>query len=171
MSNRKVIELLLQSKSAKAHGRTYIKVKPHLVCHLLRIRLLSRSRRARFAYAGMSEITPRNLFEAYWKNITLEPLQHGLHCSEQFKAICDLLLHVICVPDRCQAVSPIHKKVVPCAKFLCTLCNKNLLHYIFIISQLWLTSHPRSTVDLLDTGTPGTSREIYSEDSRMFRND
>ena len=28
---------------------------------------------------------------------------------------------------------------------------------------MWLTSHPRSTVVLLDTGTPGTSREIYSE--------
>ena len=38
-------------------------------------------------------------------------------------------------------------------------------HYIFIISQLWLTSQPRSTVVLLDTGTPGTSREIYSEDA------
>ena len=38
-------------------------------------------------------------------------------------------------------------------------------HYIFIISQLWLTSHPRSTVVLLETGTPGTSREIYDEDS------
>ena len=40
-----------------------------------------------------------------------------------------------------------------------------IYHYIFIISQLWLTSHPRSTVILLDTGTPGTSREIYSEDA------
>ena len=29
----------------------------------------------------------------------------------------------------------------------------------------WLTSHPRSTVVLLDTGTPGTSKEIYSEDA------
>ena len=38
-------------------------------------------------------------------------------------------------------------------------------HYIFIMSQLWLTSHPRSTLVLLDTGTPGTSREIYSEDA------
>ena len=28
-------------------------------------------------------------------------------------------------------------------------------HYICFISQLWLTSHPRSTVVLLDTGTPG----------------
>ena len=36
-----------------------------------------------------------------------------------------------------------------------------LHHCIFIISQLWLTSHSRSTVVLLDTGTPGTSREIY----------
>ena len=36
MSNCKVIELLLQLKSAKAHGRNYIKVKPHLVRHLLR---------------------------------------------------------------------------------------------------------------------------------------
>ena len=39
MSDRKVIELLLQFKSAKAHGKNYIKVKPHLVCHLLRNRL------------------------------------------------------------------------------------------------------------------------------------
>ena len=30
---------------------------------------------------------------------------------------------------------------------------------------MWLSSHPRSTVVLLDTGTPGTSREIYSEDA------
>ena len=36
MSNRKVIELPLQLKSAKAHGKNYIKVKPHLVRHLLR---------------------------------------------------------------------------------------------------------------------------------------
>ena len=40
MSNRKVIELVLQLKSAKAHGKNYIKVKPHLVRHLLRNRLL-----------------------------------------------------------------------------------------------------------------------------------
>ena len=40
-----------------------------------------------------------------------------------------------------------------------------LPHYIFIIAQLWLISHPRSTVVLLDTGTPGTSREIFSEDA------
>ena len=38
-------------------------------------------------------------------------------------------------------------------------------HYIFIISQLWLTSHLRSTVVPLDTGTSGVSREIYSEDA------
>ena len=36
MSNGKVIELLLQLKSAKAHGKNYMKVKPHLVRHLLR---------------------------------------------------------------------------------------------------------------------------------------
>ena len=40
-----------------------------------------------------------------------------------------------------------------------------LHHHIFIIAQLWLTSHPRSTDVLLDTGTPVTSREIYSEDA------
>ena len=40
-----------------------------------------------------------------------------------------------------------------------------LHHYIFIISQLWLTCHPRSAVVLLVTRTPGTSRETYSEDS------
>ena len=38
-------------------------------------------------------------------------------------------------------------------------------HYIFIISQLWLTPHPTSTVVLPGTETPGTSREIYSEDA------
>ena len=31
MSNRKDIERPLQLKSAKAHGKNYIKVKPHLV--------------------------------------------------------------------------------------------------------------------------------------------
>ena len=43
--------------------------------------------------------------------------------------------------------------------------DKVRFHYIFTISQLWLTSHLRSTVVLLDTGTPGTSREIYIEDA------
>ena len=39
-------------------------------------------------------------------------------------------------------------------------------HYLFIISQLRLTSHPRirSAVVLLDKGTPSTRREIYCED-------
>ena len=40
VSNRKINELLLQLKSAKAHGKNYIKVKPHLVHHLLRNYLL-----------------------------------------------------------------------------------------------------------------------------------
>ena len=41
MSNRNVIELLLQLKSAKTHGKNCIKVKAHLVRHLLRNRLQS----------------------------------------------------------------------------------------------------------------------------------
>ena len=40
-----------------------------------------------------------------------------------------------------------------------------LHHYILIIAKLWLTSHPRSTVVLLDTGTHGTRRETFSEDA------
>ena len=40
MSNRKVIELILQLKSAKAHGKNYIKVKPHPIRHFLRSCLL-----------------------------------------------------------------------------------------------------------------------------------
>ena len=40
MSTRKVNELLLHLKSAKANGKSYIKVKPHLVRHLLRNCLL-----------------------------------------------------------------------------------------------------------------------------------
>ena len=46
-----------------------------------------------------------------------------------------------------------------------SLSSCSLHHYIFIISQLWLPSHPRSTMVLLDTGTPGTRRESYSEDA------
>ena len=42
ISNRIVIELLLQLKSAKDHGKNYIKVKPLLVSHLLRNRLFLR---------------------------------------------------------------------------------------------------------------------------------
>ena len=33
------------------------------------------------------------------------------------------------------------------------------------IAQLLLTSYPRGTEVLMDTGTPGTSREIYSENA------
>ena len=40
MSSRKVIELVLQFKIAKVHGKNYIKVKPHLVRHFLLNRLL-----------------------------------------------------------------------------------------------------------------------------------
>ena len=47
----------------------------------------------------------------------------------------------------------------------CAPTNTKSDHKMFIISQLWLTSHPRSTVVLLDTGNPGTSREIYSDDA------
>ena len=39
---------------------------------------------------------------------------------------------------------------------------------MFTISQMWFTSHPRSTVVLQDNGTPGTSREIYSEDAVLI---
>ena len=41
MSNHNVIELLFQLQSAKAHGKNYMKVKPHLVRHLLRNCLLA----------------------------------------------------------------------------------------------------------------------------------
>ena len=55
---------------------------------------------------------------------------------------------------------------IPRGNFGCFLNQKLYFnHYIFIIAQLWLTSHPRSTVVLLDTGTPVTSREISSEDA------
>ena len=42
MSNRNVIELLLQLKSAKAHGKNYVRVKTHMVRHLLGNRLYQR---------------------------------------------------------------------------------------------------------------------------------
>ena len=40
-----------------------------------------------------------------------------------------------------------------------------LYHYMFIICQLWLNSHPRGTVVLLDTGASTISRETHSEDA------
>ena len=49
ISNGKVIELVQQLKSEKAHGKNYIKVTPLLVHHLLRNRLLhARSITVRF---------------------------------------------------------------------------------------------------------------------------
>ena len=38
-------------------------------------------------------------------------------------------------------------------------------HYIYIISQLRLTSQLKSTVVLLYTGTPGASSKIYNENT------
>ena len=46
MSDRELIKLLLQLKSAKAHGKNYIKVRPPLVRHLLCNRLLDSGFRA-----------------------------------------------------------------------------------------------------------------------------
>ena len=60
-------------------------------------------------------------------------------------------------------VHPTTLKTKSCARYGGETLTIVLLHYIFIITQLCSTSHPRSTVVLLDTGTPGTSKEIYSE--------
>ena len=49
MSNRRAIELLLQLKSVKAHGKKYIKVKPLPARHLLRNRLFKRTTRYFFS--------------------------------------------------------------------------------------------------------------------------
>ena len=48
MSNRKAIELLLQLKRAKVHGKHFIKVKPHLVRNFLRNRLLEKQLNPKF---------------------------------------------------------------------------------------------------------------------------
>ena len=54
MSNRNIIELLLQLKSAEAHGKNYMRVKAHLVSYLLRNRLLlSMTTNARSLLYGM----------------------------------------------------------------------------------------------------------------------
>ena len=42
--------------------------------------------------------------------------------------------------------------------------SRNVSLYIYHLSTV-IGSHPRSTVVLLDTGTPRTSIEIYSEDA------
>ena len=67
----------------------------------------------------------------------------------------------VCRFSRDHVVECSERTVLSCLEPVCL----SLYHYVFIISQLWSTSYPRSTVVLLDTGTPGTSREIYSEDA------
>ena len=64
---------------------------------------------------------------------------------------------------------PLRRKVslrvqagVNCIAFLSG--NTIVSLYIYHFSTV-MTSHLKSTVVLLDTGTPGTSREIYSEDA------
>ena len=54
--------------------------------------------------------------------------------------------------------SQISQRLIAVIKAVPTTWQQVKYHYIFIISELWLTSHSRSTVVLLNTGTPGTSR-------------
>ena len=42
---------------------------------------------------------------------------------------------------------------------LSSVCPDGVLHHKFVISHLSLTSLQRTTLFVLDTGTPGTSRE------------
>ena len=58
MSNHKVLKLLLQLTSAKARNKIYIKVKPHLVRHILCNRLLIRT-------INTKKIGKRDLFNTY----------------------------------------------------------------------------------------------------------
>ena len=67
------------------------------------------------------------------------------------------MVHRCCEQNSTSKIFCCHGKVVTMA------ANVNLFNYIiiyFITSQLSLTSHQRSTVALLDTGTPGNSREF-----------
>ena len=74
ISNRKVIELVLQLKDAKAHCKNYIKVKPHLARHLLGNRLLRYSK----------------------KYTSLEDISNSLSvCSNSFKASSHFSLHSV----------------------------------------------------------------------------
>ena len=57
MSNREVVKLLLQLKSEKAHDKNYIKVKPHLVRHLLRNRLFASAHRSVLLSPAFSQIS------------------------------------------------------------------------------------------------------------------
>ena len=57
ISDRKIIELILQLKSAKDHDKNFIKAKPHLVRHLLRNRLFTQP-------CFLNSV--RNFFGDYW---------------------------------------------------------------------------------------------------------
>ena len=84
-------------------------------------------------------------------------------CKKIFRIFVDFLLFVIV---RVFIVIKYWHPQISCQQNRQNFFNMIIYHhYIFIISQLWLTSYLRSIVVLLDTGTPGTSREIYSEDA------
>ena len=61
MSNRKVIKLLLQLKSAKAHDKDHIKVKLHLVHNLQGNRLLQCLKSLKLQFSKIDGLNFRQL--------------------------------------------------------------------------------------------------------------
>ena len=86
MSNRKVIELLLQLKNAKTRGRNYIKVKPHLVRHLLRNCLLYRVIVALSDKALLKPafVIPRSSVETTTKSLSMRRGPHYAICLTDY---------------------------------------------------------------------------------------
>ena len=72
MPNRNVIELPLQLKSGKDHGKNYIKVKPHLVCHLLRNSLFSLRKTVGKVSPILVTLTSRSDSDFESSNVSLE---------------------------------------------------------------------------------------------------
>ena len=90
-------------------------------------------------------------------------LQNICKIKDQF-LFCELFKKSMrCILNQSFSYSPAVSII--CHILLLLILYSVISHYIFIVSQLWLTSHPRIKVVLLDAGTPRTSREIYSEDT------
>ena len=155
-----------------------MKIGPLLTCGLLRNRLLSsvktvcypfpKTRSSNSWYSWSQQATSYLQFPIRTKEVSLRPVRN----YSVFLYFHQWLLRCLWWGSNSQLLG-----YKPSALVIELNSSKLLLgrswvypvgvlhHYIFIISQLSLTSHPRSTVVILDTETSGTSREIYSEDA------
>ena len=96
----------------------------------------------------------------FWLERSLEPLKQGIKYVASLYADGETRTCNPWITNPSALAIELYSSKAIAGKELSLYPVRILHHYIVIISQLLLTLYPRSTVVLLDTGTPGTSREI-----------